>query len=240
MTPPLVLVSSASLGPACWISVARIALASGVDCVVPDLTHLTDLGPPYWPRMVDVVADAMGQLDDAGPVLLVLHSNTGRFAPVLVQGSARPVAGVLFVDAALPAEPGPTPGVPADLLGVLEALADRDGRLPPWSQWRPASVIERMLPEAEVRQRVLADQPRLPLDFLREPVPTPPGWTAVARGYLRFSDAYAAEHERALGAGWPALHLPGGHLHQVVDPLAVFDAIRELARLLVGSAGTPG
>lgn len=236
---PLVLVPSAALGPASWLPVARSAHAAGRDCVVPDLTHLTDRPGPYWPRLVDIVAEAIGQLDEPGPIALALHSNAGVFAPVIATGCPRPVAAAVFVDAALPAEAGPTPTAPASLVAHLTALADVRGRLPRWSDWWSADEVAALVPDREARDRVLSEQPRLPLAFYLASVPVPEPWTAVPCAYLRFSDAYLDEADIARGRGWPTEHLRGSHLHQVVDPVTTLDAIVALADSLGQTARRP-
>lgn len=221
------LVHSAALGPASWLPLARILVSRGADCVVPDLSHLTDLPGPYWPRAVDIVAEASAQFDEPGPVLLVVHSNAGIFAPVLA-GLSRGVVGVVFVDAALPEDPGPTPTAPAEMLTHLKALVGPDGRLPRWSQWWPRHEMGSLVPDEETRYTALADLPRLRMDFFHERVPVPTTWSGVRGAYLRFREAYESEEDRAAAAGWPTATLPGGHLHHVVHPREVVDAIRDL------------
>ena len=73
------------------------------------------------------------------------------------------------------------------------------------------------------------DQPRLPLAYYGQVFPTPGAWWSLPRAYLRLSAAYDAELAEVREAGWPTAELDGGHLHQVVDPVAVTDAITALA-----------
>jgi hypothetical protein len=74
----------------------------------------------------------------------------------------------------------------------------------------------------------VAEQPRLPLAYYEQSLPVPAAWASVPAAYLRFSDGYRAEADRAAQAGWPVDHLPGEHLHQMVDPIAVTDRILAL------------
>jgi len=233
VTIPLVLVHSPSVGPSTWLPVARRLHLRGVDAVVPDLRHIGTGGPPYWPRVAGVVADAMGQLDDPGPVALVAHSNAGLFLPAVAESSPRPVGAAVFVDAGLPHEDGETPVAPPEFLPLLRGLADPRGMLPRWTEWWPEEEVAALLPDPRVRAEVVADQPRLPLDYYEQTLPVPASWASVRCGYLQFSPAYDDEAARARRAGWPVEVVRGGHLHQVVDPDRVTDVLLDiLARIL--------
>lgn len=228
MTLPLVLLHSPLVGPATWLSVAHYLLARGRDVVVPDLRFVTTGEPPYWPRVADTVIDAMYQLDTQGPVVLVGHSNAGLFLPLIADASPRPVAGAVFVDASLPADHGETPVLSAGLFDRLAALADATGRLPRWSDWWPEKDVASLLPDPDVRAMVVAEQPRLPLTYFEQTLPEPVLWKSIPCGYLQFSRAYDDQADRAGRAGWPVVLLPGGHLHQVVDPYRVADVLLQL------------
>ena len=81
-----------------------------------------------------------------------------------------------------------------------------------------------------VRERVVAEQPRLPLGFYTEPIPVPAGWDAVRCSFLWYGPPYDTVAEEARRRGWPVLRTPGRHLHQIVDPEGVTDALRKLSR----------
>ena len=87
-----VLVHSPAVGPGTWVPVARVLHALGHDAVVPDLRVVAQSQAPYWPVVAATVADAMGQLDDHGAVVLVAHSNAGLLLPTITGVSPRPVA----------------------------------------------------------------------------------------------------------------------------------------------------
>jgi pimeloyl-ACP methyl ester carboxylesterase len=224
----MVLVHSPSVGPSSWVDCARRLLAQGFDVVVPDLRHIGGGGPPYAPRVAASVADAMGQLDSDGPVTVVAHSNAGLFVPAIVEASPQPVAAVVFVDAVLPVGPGVVAVAEPQFLAWLHTLADPDGLLPRWSDWWPSEDMAQLLPDPRVRATVVADQPRLPVDYYEQHVPVPPGWPSVPGAYLQFTDAYDPDAAVARAFGWPVEVLRGEHLHQVVDPDAVTAALRRL------------
>jgi hypothetical protein len=187
---------------------------------------------PFWPRVVEDVNAAMHELDRDRAVLLVVHSNAGLFAPLLITNAARPVAGCLFVDAALPVISGATPVAPPELLDVLRAKASDDGLLPPWSQWWDEDDIGPLFPDAVTRQEVTAEQPRLPLAYYEQPIPAPAGWDAVPCGYLFFGPPYEELAGEAHRRGWLVHQVPGLHLHQLVDPDRVTTTLIDMARNL--------
>jgi hypothetical protein len=76
-----------------------------------------------------------------------------------------------------------------------------------------------------VRAEVVADQARLPLDYYQQTVPVPAPWPTVPGAYLQFTPGYDADAARARAAGWPCQRIAGEHLHQVVEPAAVVDAV---------------
>jgi hypothetical protein len=225
--PVFVLVHSPLLGPASWAAVAAELEAARLGAVVPSLRGVTD-GPGIAAR---VAADVRSAGD--GPVTLVGHSNAGYFLPMIVAAMHCPVEACVFVDAALPARVGPTAIVAP---GVLEHLRDRvvDGLLPPWTTWWPDADLSRLIPDPLIRRAVEAEQPRLPVSYYAQRLPVPAGWDDVPRGYLRFSAHYAGAAAEAGERGWRVEHLPGLHLHQLVDPRAVAGRLSAMRSALTG------
>lgn len=234
MTHRFVLVTSPVLGPTSWVPVAQRLLAGGHDAVVPDLRHVGRGEGRGWARAAHVVVDAMGQLDDDGPVVLVAHSGAGLLLPAVAASSPRAVSCAVLVDAALPAESGDSPAAPQDLLERLRGLADDDGLLPRWSDWWPPAEIEQLVPDATARALVLGEQPRLPLSWFEQTIPVPVLWAAIPQGFVRLSAAYDREAEAVAASGGPVRMLDGGHLLAVVAPDVVAAAIESLAELLAG------
>jgi hypothetical protein len=231
MAPLVVLVHSPSVGPRTWRDVADELHRAGIVAVVPDLRRVTELGPPYWPTVVRAVVEAIGELPSGatGPLVLVPHSNAGLFVPATVVASPRPIAGVVFVDAALP-QTGQArcPVAPPQMLDRLRSMADEDGYLPRWTDWWDVEDVAALLPDPAVREEVVADQPRLPLAYFEQDVPVPATWPLVPCAYLQLSQAYEAEAHEARRAGWPVDVAPGEHLNQVVAPKEVTRAVLAL------------
>jgi hypothetical protein len=237
--PRLVLVPSPLLGPSVWEPVSAVLGADGWDVsVVPR--------PATAPRDADdVLAHLLDHVPADRSVVLVPHSNAGLYVPAVA--GVRDVVASAFVDAALPPPSGPAPLAPAELLTVLERLVDSGGLLPPWTAWWGEEQVRPLFGHHAhadaVRAAVEADQHRLPLEYFRgrvgSPAGWPGGWTTAPAAYLAFGDTYATERDQAAGWGWPVRTLRGGHLHQLVDPRAVADAVVGLLGVL-GVGGVAG
>jgi hypothetical protein len=72
----------------------------------------------------------------------------------------------------------------------------------------------------------------LPLSYFQACLPVPSGWERMPCAYLAFGDTYAVEREDAVRRGWPVRTLDGRHLHMLVDPDAVAEAIEDLVQQL--------
>ena len=174
---------------------------------------LHELCPPYqstatlsWP-------------DTAGPLL-----------PAIRQNVSHPVAAYVFVDA----------GIPKDCESHLDLMASQDPefsrefcrylesgrRFPNWSN----EDLEEQIPDARFRRMVIEEFRPLPLAYFEETIPVFDGWPDAACAYLKFSSAYDVPAEREREAGWAYLGMKEGHLHMLVDPPAVAEALIELVR----------
>ena len=228
MTPLFVLVHSPSVGPATWAPVAAELTHRGHSVLVPSLLGVADAAPPAWQHVTAAVVAALGDLPPDRPVILAGHSNAGAFLPVISTTVRQPVAASVFVDALLPPIEGPTRIADGEFLDFLRGIAGPDGRLPQWTDWWSDADVAPMFPSAEVRAEVSAEQPRLPLSYYEQEVPVPSGWPAHPCAYLLFGPPYEEMAEQARARGWPVAHVPGLHLHELVDPVAVTDALLAL------------
>jgi hypothetical protein len=225
-----VLVHSPSVGPSTWQQVAETLRDAGHDAVVPSLLRVGENGPPYWPRVASAVRDGLsGRHESHQSAILVAHSNAGLFVPVIAKELGRPVACSIFADASIPPSSGSAPVAEEAFLPFLRDLADKDGRLPQWTNWWSEQDVAPMLPDPLTRQVITAEQPRLPLDYYLEHIPVPDDWDDIPCAYLLFNEAYEGQAAEADRRGWPVRTTPGEHLHQVVDPAAVTRALLELA-----------
>ncbi|MEV6206930.1 hypothetical protein [Kitasatospora sp. NPDC051914] len=86
-----------------------------------------------------------------------------------------------------------------------------------------------MFPDPQLRRTVTEEQPALPLSYYEQRIPVPAGWDDHPCSYLLFGPPYEDVAAEARDRGWRVAHLPGAHLHQIVDPAGT-------ARLVVGLA----
>lgn len=231
MGPVFVLVHSLALGPSSWRPVAGELTAAGHEVRLPSLVHAVgaDSEPPFWPAVVSAVREDLRQIPVNRSVALVAHSNAGRLIPVIRSGLDHAVSASVFADAALPARAGQTP---ATLPGHLESLRAKavNGRLPRWTDWWDEEEIAPLFPDPVTRQAIVSEQPELPLAYYEQAIPAPDGWDDHSCSYLLFSEAgYGAEAAEARERGWRVEHLPGDHLHQLVDPAGTARLLIDLA-----------
>jgi pimeloyl-ACP methyl ester carboxylesterase len=226
MEARLLLVHSPLVGCGTWEPVATVLATDGYAVTVPDLAGAIAAGPPYHLRQAQAIADsAAGQ-----PAILIGHSRAGPLlaaAGTMLRGRAR---GYLFVDARLPA-PGRswTETVQPGLAARLRAMADQQGRLPPWPHWWGGEAeLAAFLPDPVVRQQFAAGCPRLPLAMLDETYPPAPGWAAARGGYLQLSEAYQGDAAAAGELGWPVRQQLSHHLALLTEPDQVACGICEV------------
>ena len=221
-----VLVHSPLVGPASWRPVAHELGRRGFDARVPRLTPPIDAPSPWWRSAAEEVAAAV-EPAHAGGVVLVAHSGAGPHLPAFtgrLRDGGTAVEACLFVDAGLPA-PGRSPRQEApEAFDELARRSAQDGRLPPWPEWWGNEVMAGLVPDPAARSELAAECRPVPLALLEEPFPVVTGWPAAPCAVVSFT--YEPEAAAAEARGWVVARLPGGHLHQLVDPAAVADALQ--------------
>jgi hypothetical protein len=237
-----VLAHSPFLGPASLRPLADALAAHGhpaedplagssLDVVLLDLRPSV-VSAPVHQVLVGAFADAMGEEDLAGPVVLIGHSGAGPLLPAFADALEDTVTGLVFVDAGLP-----TPGrswrdtVPASLYAELKG-ASREGRLPRWQRWFSPDPLAELVADEELRAEIADEAPEVPVAFLKETRPDVE-WPGPA-GYVALSQAYAADADAATELGWPVRRLDSHHLAPATDPdpvaVAVLEVLAELLR----------
>ncbi len=251
MTATFVLVHSPVVGPATWRPVADELAARAIGVVVPKLTPPLEAARPWWSTAATEVVAAVDALDatagrqriDAespppgagADVVLVGHSGTGPRLPAIgerLAAAGHRVVAALFVDAGLPRSGGRAgEALPAGFAELLDDLVGDDGLLPPWPQWWPPGTMADLVPDPAVRAAVAAECPPVPRSLFDEPVPVAAGWPGCTPcGYLSFS--YEDEATEAERRGWVVARMEGLHLHPVVAPHDVADALQLLVAAL--------
>ena len=231
MAPRFVLLQSPLVGPLTWQGVAEELRSRGHAADTPAWPRLSEIEGGYYDALADSVAEELRRLD--GPLILVAHSGAGGLAGVLETRTPN-VRGLILVDAIQP-HPGRSwfDTAPAELAAQLRAGAVM-GSLPPWDQWWPPGALEKLVPEAAVREALIAELEPLPLAYFEEIAPL--AANEVATAYLQLSGAYDNESQAAARYGWPLVRLPLHHLGMLTHPQAVAAALVTLSERLLEPA----
>ncbi|MCI2419839.1 alpha/beta fold hydrolase [Saccharopolyspora sp. K220] len=221
----LLLVHSPLVGPLTWDLEATSLRHGGQRVVVPSLAAVADDGPPYYRNFAAAAARALEVAGSNGPVVLVGHSGAGALLPAVAGVVGDDARGAVFVDAILP-HPGSSwfDTAPEQLREQLAGMA-RAGRLPPWNEWFPSEVVDTLLPDAGLRERFIAELPKLPLACFEEPAPDVPDQPASRCAYVRLSEAYDGAAEEAERRGWRVHRENADHLAMLTEPDRIADAI---------------
>lgn len=216
------LLHSPVVGPSTWRWVAEALRNADHEVIVPDLVAAAISGDPL------TYADAAIDACDDNDVVLVGHSGAGAILPLVAQGLTHAPRLTVFVDAGLPPCEGSfTAG--GDFIGRLRELAI-DGVLPRWSQWWRAGLLETLVPDADRREAIEGELPKIPIRFYETSIDVPEGWCAAPGAYVLLSDGYRSDADRALELGWPIVERPGRHLDIANNGDAIADLLIELGR----------
>ncbi len=230
MQVTFVLIHSPLVGPTSWLPVAGELRRAQRHAIVPHLLDDERHDPPAWER--DVVS-AVAQIEISAhtdSLILVAHSGAGALLPEIGQRLRARVCGYVFVDAVLPLDGHSRLDEMASQFAGIRARASRatvarEGRGPRWTD----VDLRPLIPDNDLRRRVLSElQPR-PLSYYEEPIPSPVDWTTAPSAYVLFSPTYSSAADRACALGWPVREIPGGHFHMLVEPLEVARALIELS-----------
>jgi hypothetical protein len=229
------LVPSYLLGPAVWSGVSDVLKGLQqfpvVPAPVPTCANDTDhIGP--W--LESVLASVPENKD-----LPVVVAGFGAVCPRmhLVADSlldlGYDVEALILVNGRFPAD-GLTP-IEADptTAEMLDGLVRPNGYLPPWHRWW-GSLVESMLPDAELREQIFSEARPVPRSLFDQPIPAPklPGHVGLA--YLQTGEFYAACAQTAKAEGWVVNRIDGEHLQVAVDPVLVACMMMTMAAQTVG------
>lgn len=225
MSPTLLFVHSPVAGPSTWTCTAEILQDKGFSCVVPNLTHVARMGPPYYPKYAKAAAAAVD--DIAETVILIGHSAAGALLPAVAEAVGGRTRGAVFVDA-MPPQPGRSwfDTAPPGLESQMRGLAD-DGVLPPYDEWFPPGTLAELVPDPVRRERLVAETPRLPVAYFDEPAPPTRFAESVACAFVRLGAPFDAAADKAERLGWWVTRRDWDHLRMMSDPAAVADLIAQ-------------
>lgn len=230
------LLHSPLVGPFTWELVQQVLKERSLRVIVPTLLDDPSSTLPYWQQHTESVAKGLAQIPPDQKVILVAHSGAGPLLPVIRQKLNHSVFAYAFVDA----------GIPRDGLSRLDLMRLEDPewaeqfhqallqgeKFPTWSE----EGLREILPDAEMRRKMVAEiRPRL-LPFFAEPIPVQAGWPDAPCVYIKFSTSYEWDATQAKREGWPVYEIDVGHFHMLVDPVAVADLLVTTVQNLLDSA----
>lgn len=221
----LLFIHSPLVGPSSLKRLADIAEARGLRACLPDLTGIGHASSTGWSDYIDPAVTAGLELDD--DVVVVGHSGAGVFLPLIGERLGKSLDALLFLDAVVPPESGRY-RTPESMKALLDEQTNA-GRMRKWIDWWPETVVDRLLPNEEVRAALSADMPELPRSLYDLEVAMPPGWSDFNSSYLRLSGSYDEDLKQAIGRGWQTGSIDGTHLSMVTDPDRI---MREMEMLL--------
>jgi pimeloyl-ACP methyl ester carboxylesterase len=223
-----VLLHSPLMGPVTWQATAAELRNRGYVAEAPAWLPFEDAQQPYYTALVD---DMVGKLGEGEPAVAVLHSGAGALAGVLQAAAGERLAGIILADAILP-HPGRSwfDTAPAPLRDQLRRGAHA-GLLPSWEKWWPPGALERLVPNALIRDVMLDELTELPAAFFEEVAPDAD--LAGPCGYLQFSGAYEEEARKVRAQGWPVARLGLHHLAPLARPTNVAEALHGIGQMVV-------
>jgi hypothetical protein len=224
--PRLILLHSPLLGPYSLKATAGDLATLGLAAEAPAWPRLSSVAAGFYPALAQAMAATIDG-GGAGPVILVPHSGAGALVPAVAAHLRAPLAGVVFLDSILP-HPGRCwfDTAPPETREALRAGAQM-GQLPPWDDWWPPGALEKLVPDAAVRQALVDELEPLPLAYFEEAAPADE--LSAPGAYLQLSNSYSDEMRVAGRLGWPTISLPLNHLGPLSHPKAVAATIRSLA-----------
>jgi alpha/beta hydrolase family protein len=231
-----VLLHSPLVGPFSWELVQQMLKEWGLAAPVPALLDDPNSTLPYWQQHAESVVKDIAEIPTQQKIILVAHSGAGPLLPAIRQKLTHPVFAYVFVDA----------GIPRDGLSRLELMKLEDAEwaeqfhqallrgenFPTWSE----EDLREILPDAEVRRKLVDEIRPRPLPFFAEPIPVQAGWPDAPCVYIKFSTSYEWDATQAKREGWLVYEIEAGHFHMLVDPMAVADLLVTTVQNLLDSA----
>ena len=227
------LIHSPLVGGLTWTLVAEQMRQRGYSVIVPILSDLEISKDPYWKQHADSVAQALIDIPPGTNVILVAHSGAGPLLPIIRQNIPNRIRAYVFVDAGIPRDGATRLDLmksedPGWAKGFEESLQSGE-QFPKWS----SDDLREIVPDENLRKRLVAEIHPRGLDFFTEPIPVFHGWPDAPCVYIQFSAPYERPAAQGRQAGWQIYKLSVGHFHMLVDASAVTDIIFEAVHGLV-------
>jgi hypothetical protein len=230
MLADIVIIQGPLVGASGMTPLADRLRATGLRVHVPDVLAGQET-PPRWSAWSTRLTRLLS-LDGKIPVLIGYSASTVLAAEI---ATAIPTRGIIFLDGDIPPAAGRVAPGSERVRRRVEALDDREGRLPPWSDWfttdeeRAIIGISALRANEKAWEEFKRDQPRMPRDWFNDEVDLSP-WGHVAAGYVQLCKYFDRSAEEAEKRGWPVVRLKGTHLHPVINPQETAEAILRICR----------
>jgi pimeloyl-ACP methyl ester carboxylesterase len=232
MLSDIVIIQGPLVGASGMMPLADRLRATGLHVHLPDVLD-GQKTPPQWSAWSTQLMRLLS-LQGRRPVLVGYSASTTLAAELATR---IPTQGIVFLDGDIPPATGRvTPGSER-LRRRVEALDDREGRLPLWSDWfttdeeRADIGITALQADPKAWDAFKLDQPRMTRDWFRDEIDLPP-WSDVAAGYVQLCRFFDRSAEEAEKRGWPVVRLKGTHLHPTLEPEETAEAILRVCRSL--------
>lgn len=223
------LIPSMLLGPQSWVGVADVLSDLHQDPFIADPRPVSpgaeDFLTPWLEDVVGVLPPSDPELagDRQASLVVVGHSAACPRLLLVAEEALRRghrVSTVILVNGRVPADGLSLTDLDPPLGRLLDGLTRPDDHVPPWHRWW-GSLMEDMLPDESIRQRVFSEARPVPRALFDQKVPAPRLPDEVGLAFLAMGDLYAPSMQEARTQGWAVARLEGDHLHQVVNPVAV-------------------
>lgn len=123
---------------------------------------------------------------------------------------------------------GQAPYAAPERVTFMRSISDDIGLVRPWPHWWVDVDLTSHYPSTEVRAVVEAEARRVPLTYFTGTIDGT-GWDAIPSAYLAFGEGYATVRDPVAEIGWPVRTISDvEHLHQLIDPVGVTEALLDL------------
>lgn len=229
--PSFMLINSPLLGRLTWSLVAGQLSEQGYQVFEHELIDDAQSALPFWKQEVENFDLVLKATDSE--TLMVGHSGAGALLPML--GQKLKINGYIFVDAVLLFEPASRlemlAAENAEMAQAFEGHLRAGGHFPNWGD----EQLQALIPDADLRQRLLTDVRPRTLPFFTERIEPPNDWdkSPLPCGYIRLSDSYTYYASQAEARGWPVLRRDSHHFAMLTEPSEIATMLIEIGQKLL-------
>lgn len=225
------LVPSYLLGPEIFRGVAEVLEMLGQTCIIPHPERTTTADEDHLGPWVDDVCAVVPDSIQGKLVVCGYSAATPRLPLVVDRLLERgiDVCSMIMINGRMPEDGAIPTERDSPFMDILDNLVRPDDYVPPWHRWWGSFVMD-MLPDDEVRERILSECRAVPRALFDQPIPAPTLPNSVGLAFLGLGDMYLPSYENAQKAGWAVSRVEGEHLALVVHPVLVSGALLSLCR----------